>query len=48
MDRLGPPMRGKRDLRLRLGATEAKSTKTRPDDGDEFSGLRLVDDAVAG
>lgn len=48
MDRLGLTMKGKRDLRLRLGATEVKSTKARPDDGDEFSGLRLVDDAVAG
>lgn len=47
MDRLGLTMKGKRDLRLRLGEPAAtKSGPTGPKGG--FSGLRLVDDdAVA-
>jgi hypothetical protein len=44
MDRLGLTMKGKRDLRLRLESTSAAAPATH--DGEDFSGLRLVDEAV--
>lgn len=47
MDGLALTMKGKRDLRLRLGEPTAATPTTSTEPEDEFEGLRLVDDAVA-
>lgn len=48
MDRLGFTMKGKRDLRLRLAASDAKDTGRTKSTGTGPAPLRLVDDALAG
>jgi hypothetical protein len=49
MDRLGLTLKGKRDLRLRAAGEPIPAIEDAPADSstDEFSGLRLVDDALA-
>jgi hypothetical protein len=46
MDRLGLTMKGKRDLRLRLGVPQQQVIRPPVEPEEGFSGLRLVDEAV--